>query len=160
MSTQIGHPHNGKERFVYVFGKQQAAGTGHLSNRCRIDWVWFPHLQRGNPACVRNPRCSSDQDQTPCPAFFHWGQKMYVLCFPTPKRELACPKSKQPTYESWRVGLSFSLFFFKAWMSCHADSWEAGQSGSWVLYYTSKIQPALPNFISLAPSCLLGHLYT
>lgn len=32
-------------------------------------------------------------------------------------------------------------FFFNAWMRwyLHADSWEAGQSGSWVLYYTGKI---------------------
>ena len=59
--------------------------------------------------------------------------------------------------EGWAF---FFSFFLKAWMSCHADSWEAGQSGSWVLYYTSKIQPALPNFVSLAPSCLLGHLHT
>ena len=27
LSTQLGHPHHGKERFVYVLGGQHVAGT-------------------------------------------------------------------------------------------------------------------------------------
>lgn len=138
-----------------TWGSHRVTGAGHES-------FWFPHLKRANPACARNSWYTRGYYQSLCPFFFfffHLGQEMDAPCFATAQENQPAPKSKRSTYETWRVGL---LFFLKVWMRWYlrADSWEAGQSGSWVLYYTSKIWPAPRNFVSLTPSCSVGHCHT
>lgn len=126
----------------------------------RHDSLWFPHLQREREPS-KHQNFLIHQGRLPKSlSFFSLRTRHECTLFCHRSRQLTSLPQSQNNQPMKAGGLD--LFFFKAWMKwcLRADSWEAGRSGSWVLYYTSKVQPAPPNFVSLAPSSLVGRHHT